>query len=44
VVECTHSGHNRFRALLIRWERKADHYLALCELARGLIAYHQAVG
>jgi putative transposase len=43
VVERTNSWHNRFRALLIRWERKADHYLALCELACGLIAYHQAV-
>jgi hypothetical protein len=43
VVERTNSWHNRFRALLIRWERKADHYLALCELACGLIAYRQAV-
>ncbi len=42
VVERTNSWHNRFRALLIRWERKADNYLALLYLASALIAIQQA--
>lgn len=41
VVERTGSWHNRFRALLIRWERKAENYLALLHLACGLIAFQQ---
>lgn len=43
VVERTNSWHNRFRALLIRWERKASHYLALCLLASALIALRIAL-
>jgi len=39
VVERTNSWHNQFRALLIRWERSADNYLGLCELACALITY-----
>ena len=42
VVERTNSWHNRFRALLIRWERKADNYLALLYLASAIIAIQQA--
>lgn len=42
VVERTNSWHNRFRALLVRWERKAEHYLALLQLSCGLIAFQQA--
>ena len=42
VVERTNSWHNRFRAPLIRWERKARNYLALAQLACGLIAFQQA--
>ena len=42
VVERTNSWHNRFRALLIRWERKAANYLALVHLASALIADQQA--
>lgn len=42
VVERTNSWHNRFRALLVRWERRGDRYLALLQLASGLIAYQQA--
>ncbi|MFI5230538.1 MAG: transposase [Gemmatimonadales bacterium] len=42
VVERTNSWHNRFRALLIRWERKAANYLALVHLASALIAYQQS--
>ena len=39
VVERTNSWHNQFRALLVRWERKACHYAGLCELACALIAF-----
>jgi len=42
VVERTNSWHNRFRALLVRWERKASNYLALVLLACSLIAIQQA--
>ncbi len=42
VVERTNSWHNRFRSLLVRWERKACNYLALVQFACGIIAYQQA--
>jgi transposase len=42
VVERTNSWHNRFRGLLVRWERRGAHYLALLQLACGLIAFQQA--
>jgi transposase len=42
VVERTNSWHNRFRALLIRWEVNARNYLALVHLASALIAYQQS--
>ena len=42
VVEQTNSWHNRYRGLLVRWERKASNYLAMLQLACGLIAYQQA--
>lgn len=32
VVERTHSWMNRFRRILIRWEKKPENYLALCHL------------
>ena len=44
VVERTNSWHNRFRGLLIRWERIAENYLAMLQLACGLIAFQQAHG
>ena len=44
VVERTNSWHNRFRELLVRWERLAAHYLAMLQLACGVIAYQQAYG
>ncbi len=43
VVERTASWHNRFRALLVRWERRAANYLGLLHLACGLIAFQQAI-
>ncbi len=39
VVERTTSWINRFRRLLIRWEKKADNYLALLHLAFALICF-----
>jgi len=43
VVERTNSWHNNFRALRIRWERKALHYGALVHLASALLAFRAAV-
>ena len=42
VVERTNSWHNRFRGLLIRWERIGALYLGLVHFACGLIAFQQA--
>jgi putative transposase len=42
VVERTHSWMNRFRRILIRWEKKASNYLALLHLVCGLITYRCA--
>jgi transposase len=44
VVERSFSWLNRFRALLIRWERNDDNHLALLHLGCGFIAYQQAGG
>jgi transposase len=43
VVERTHSWMNRFRRLLIRWEKKPENYLAMLYIACGFIAFQQAV-
>jgi putative transposase len=42
VVERTHSWLNRFRCLLVRWEKRADTYLALLHLACALISWRAA--
>jgi transposase len=42
VVERTHSWMNRFRRLLIRWEKKVDNYLAMLHLACAIIAFRAA--
>jgi putative transposase len=42
VVERTHSWMNRFRAILIRWEKKAQNFLALLHLACAFITFKQA--
>lgn len=42
VVERTHSWMNRFRRVLVRWEKKADNYLAFLHFACGLIALRAA--
>ncbi|HIG98913.1 TPA: IS5 family transposase [Candidatus Woesearchaeota archaeon] len=39
VVERTNSWLNRFRALLIRWSKRADAYIALLHLACGIITW-----
>ena len=39
VVERTHSWMNRFRRILIRWEKKAANYLGLLHLVCGLITF-----
>lgn len=38
VVERTHSWMNRFRRILVRWEKKPQNYLAFLHFACGLIA------
>jgi transposase len=42
VVERTHSWMNRFRRILIRWEKQADNYFALLHFVCGIIAFQQA--
>lgn len=42
VVERTHSWLNRFRRILIRWEKKAENYTALLHFVFGIIAFRQA--
>ena len=42
VVERTHSWLNRFRRLLVRWEKKPQNYLAMLHLACGIITCRAA--
>ena len=37
VVARTHAWHNKFRGILVRWEKKLDHYYAMLDLASLLI-------
>lgn len=39
VVERTHSWMNRFRRILVRWEKKAENYAAFLHFACALIAF-----
>lgn len=39
VVERSHSWMNRFRRILVRWEKKPEHYLAFLHFACALIAF-----
>ena len=41
VVEVGHSWFNRFRRLLIRWEKLPAHYLGFVQLAACLIIYRK---
>ena len=42
VVEVSHSWFNRFRKILVRYEKRADSYLALLHMAAAIIAYRKA--
>ena len=39
VVERTHSWLNRFRRILIRWEKKPETYIAMLHFACGIITW-----
>ncbi len=43
VVERTHSWLNRYRRLLVRWEKKAQNYLALLHFACAIITWNRAL-
>jgi putative transposase len=43
VVERTHSWLNRYRRLLIRWEKKARNYLAILHFACALLTWNRAL-
>jgi len=43
VVEVTHSFLNRFRKLLVRFEKKADNYLALIQFACATIVWRNLI-
>lgn len=42
VVERSHSWLNRFRRILIRWDKKPENYIAFLHLACALIAFRAA--
>lgn len=42
VVERSHSWMNRFRRILVRWEKKPEHFLAFLHFACALIAFRAA--
>jgi putative transposase len=41
VVERTHSWMNRFRRILVRWEKRPDTYLAMLHLSLAFITWRQ---
>jgi transposase len=43
VVEVCHSWLNRFRKLLVRYEKKTDNYLALLHFACAVIVWRQII-
>ena len=42
VVERTHSWMNRFRSVLIRWDKQVENYLAMLHLACAFITFRAA--
>jgi putative transposase len=42
VVERSHSWLNRFRRILVRWDKQPQHYLAFLHFACALIAFRAA--
>jgi transposase len=43
VVERTHSWMNRFRRILVRWEKKARNYLAMLHLTCAMIVFKKVI-
>ena len=43
VVERTHSWLNRYRRLLVRWEKKAHNYLAMLHFACAIITWNKCL-
>lgn len=43
VVERTHSWLNRYRKLLVRYEKRADSYEGLLEIACALITFRKCI-
>ena len=43
VVECSHSWFNRFRKILVSFEKTEASYMALLFLAAGLICWRQTI-
>jgi putative transposase len=43
VVERTNSWHNRFRKLLVRYEKRSENYLGLVQLACCIIVYRRLI-
>ncbi|EJF38668.1 transposase DDE domain protein, partial [Clostridium sp. MSTE9] len=43
VVEVTHSFFNRFRKLLVRFEKKAANYLGLLHFACAIIVWRKLI-
>lgn len=41
VVERTHSWMNRFRGILIRWNKKAENYIAMLHMTFAFIIYRR---
>jgi putative transposase len=41
VVEVSHSWFNRFRKIFVRYEKRADTYMALLHMAAAIIAYRK---
>jgi transposase len=42
VVEVSHSWFNRFRKILVRYEKLTETYMALLHMAAAIIAYRKA--
>ena len=42
VVEACHSWFNRFRKILVRYEKKAANYMALLQLAAAIICWRKS--
>jgi transposase len=43
VVERTHSWLNRYRRLLVRWEKKAQNYLAMLHFACAILTWNKCL-